>query len=136
MTPNLEKGQRERLGLELVEFEAFEYSRGNMTRYLYAHEDIRPVQLQSILAILDDLYYRTREEFLGDALNTQNSTVFTLYEPEGVWALEYHDQDILSVQIKEGDLSRFLDKVDSKFEGEFYNAVDIDPQDVIDEAPR
>lgn len=135
MTPDFEKGQRERLGLESVEFEAFEYERDGMTRYLYAHKDIRPVQLQSILEVLDNLYGRTRQEFLGDALSTQSSTVFTLFEPEGVWALEYHDEDLLSIQIKQEDLSRFLNKVDSRFKEELYKTVDIDPEDITDEAP-
>jgi len=136
MTPDLAEGQRERFDLELVEFEAFEFEQDGRTEYLYAHKDIRPIPLLSILSTLDEVYTQTRQEFLGDALRTRDSTVFTMYEPEGVWALEHHDKNTLTVQIKKGDHTRILDDLDSKFKKDLYDEVGINSEDVIDAAPR
>ena len=136
MTPDLAEGQRERFGLELIEFEAFEFEQDGRTEYLYAHEDIRPIPLPSILSTLDEVYTQTRQEFLGDALKTQNSTVFTLYETEGVCAIEHHDENTLTVQIKKGEYTRVIDNLDSNFKKDLYDEVGINPEDVIDAAPR
>jgi hypothetical protein len=59
-----------------------------------------------------------------------------MYETEGVWALEHHDENTLTVQIKEGDHTRVLHNLDSEFKKDLYDEVGINSEDVIDAAPR
>ncbi|RLM94302.1 hypothetical protein [Haloarcula sp. Atlit-7R] len=134
MGRRLEKGNRERLSLEQTEFKPFEFEQGSSTHHLHAHKNIRPVGLQDILGVLDNLYGRDRQEFLGKPLDHDESAVLTLFEPEGVWAFEDYDKMKVTVQIKEGHRDEFLKRVDSRFDGDTYPKLGIDPQDVIETA--
>jgi len=102
---------------------------------LWVHEETRPVALNAIIGEMNKFYSRTRREYLGDALNTEHSTVMTLYNPDGVWALEYHDERRLAVQLEEVHQEKFLNRIDSKFNRERYEKLEIDPDDVIEAAP-
>lgn len=133
MAPNFEEGQRERHNLVLEEFHLFEFEKGDGTEYLCSHDEARPIALNGVLGAMSQIYSRVREEYIGSALGTENSTVFTLFEPEGVWVLEYHDEDRMTVQLKQKDRDQFLENVDSQFMEKYYEKVGIDPQEVIEE---
>jgi hypothetical protein len=135
MTSDLETGHRQTHGVEPTQFEAFEFERDNYKEYLYGHAEVCPVELTTILGVLDDMYGRVRQEHLGGALDRNNSSILTLYTPEGVWAFEDHDRDLLVVQVEEADHDAFLRAVDDAFSPGHYRDIGIDPQAVINAAP-
>jgi hypothetical protein len=135
VTSDLETGHRQNHGVVPVRFDAFEFERDSVTEYLYGHAETRPVELTTILGVLDDMYGRTRQEHLGDALDRTNSSILTLYTPEGVWAFEDHDRDLLVVQVEAADHDAFLGAVDDAFSSERYRELGVDPQAVLDAAP-
>lgn len=136
MARDFEKGQRERFNLILEEFNHFFYEHGSGGQDLFSHEESRPVNLQCILTAMGEIYSRERQEYLGAGLETNHSAVLTLFEPEGVWVLEYHDEDRIKVQLKETDRERFLREVDSRFTEELYEEMGIDPEDIVHEGKQ